>query len=244
MDARPDAAACCNIPLWEIHSEVWLHTLHSLALRCPIPCHRGAPPNSPHPHAKILRGPEEAEAFLARWQRSLDEFERGTKGIKHGADGARDPGAGTGAALPGSGKLDWRGPFDRVPVDQPELEGHILAPELPPEADALYELIQRCAFVIRRRAWGGGPAWVWRRPCRVMLTQQGPAARGAQLSDAESPSRGAPSLGGGPATHSLWVHGSWSRAKLSTGPPAEACCPPPPTAHCGSWRGEASWSRI
>ena len=46
--------------------------------------------------------------------------------------------------------LEWRGPFDRIPADLPEIAGHVLAPDLPPEVERVLDAAQRCAFVLRR----------------------------------------------------------------------------------------------
>lgn len=94
---------------------------------------------------QVARGPENAEDFLRRWQASFDETEHGTKGIKHG--GRR---GGRGAAPPGSPPLRWKGPFDRVPISEQEPRGHVLAPDLPPQAEADMLLFERCLFVLRR----------------------------------------------------------------------------------------------
>ncbi|KAL6772138.1 hypothetical protein ACKKBG_A29080 [Auxenochlorella protothecoides x Auxenochlorella symbiontica] len=105
---------------------------------------RGLPLPAP-PETEVARGPENAEDFLRRWQASFDETEHGTKGIKHG--GRR---GGRGAAPPGSPPLGWKGPFDRVPISEQEPRGHVLAPDLPPQAEADMLLFERCLFVLRR----------------------------------------------------------------------------------------------
>lgn len=107
---------------------------------------------------QIISGPEDAASFKQRWERSFQEF----------AELAEQEGMGPSKGTPPKKKkkrrgglnaaedqprLDWRGPFDRVPVRLDEIEGHMLAPDLPEDIERIMENAERCAFVLRR--WGG-----------------------------------------------------------------------------------------
>lgn len=116
---------------------------------------------------QVLSGPEDAEAFKGRWERSFREFAElvhetygiGEAGPEQGGPAEkkarRKKSQGTKkeagqASSDGEPPLEWRGPFDRIPTDLPEIAGHVLAPDLPPEVERVLDAAQRCAFVLRR----------------------------------------------------------------------------------------------